>query len=569
MDFPDIDTAHRPAPRHGVWRDLLLITLLFAIGYGVMLGNRALWQPDEGRYTEIPREMLLSGDFLTPHLDGVKYFEKPPLFYWLQAGSLRLFGLHAWSARLWPVLFSLFGCLAVYGAGRAWYGRGTGLAAAGVLATSLLYFFLGRAVILDLALTTLLSAAMLALVQGVRTPVGPRRRNWFWAAYALMALATLTKGLIGFVLPGMVVAVWIVLLGEWRLLRSMYLPSGVLVFLLIAAPWHVWVSEVNPEFPYFYFVQQHFLRYLTDVEERYQPNWFFIPILLLGFFPWTLFLPQALRLNAAKLWARRHEHRETLFLLVWAVVVFGFFSLSHSKLVPYILPVFPPLALLVGRYVANADTASTGWRSGLLLLALTNFAAAVSFMLMASGRWQSPGVLELHRLMGPALWLVAGAFALGMLAAVAVLRVPGRVRVLAVVMASTLLIHQCFSYAMSRMDEKYTVKALALTLKPLLHPDDVVVSYSTYYQDLPLYLKRRITIVDWDNELSFGSKHQDTRAWILETPALWVLWRGPQRVFLLANTDSLAYLRREAGDRYYFLAGDKYHVLLSNEPPTP
>jgi hypothetical protein len=141
--------------------------------------------------------------------------------------------------------------------------------------------------------------------------------------------------------------------------------------------------------------------------------------------------------------------------------------------------------------------------------------------------------------------------------------------VLAVVMASTLLIHQCFSYAMSRMDEKYTVRGLALTLKPQLRDDDVVVSFSTYYQDLPLYLLRRITIVDWTNELTFGAAHQDTRAWMLDSPALWALWKGPRRVFVLANTDSLAELRRQAGDRYYFLAGDKYHVLLSNEPSPP
>jgi hypothetical protein len=141
--------------------------------------------------------------------------------------------------------------------------------------------------------------------------------------------------------------------------------------------------------------------------------------------------------------------------------------------------------------------------------------------------------------------------------------------VLAVVMASTLLIHQCFSYAMSRMDEKYTVRGLALTLKPQLRDDDVVVSFSTYYQDLPLYLLRRITIVDWTNELTFGAAHQDTRAWMLDTPALGTLWQGPRRVFVFANTDSLESLRRLAGDRYYFWAGDKYHVLLSNEPSPP
>src|SRR6185369_4704633 len=130
-------------------RDLLLLTLAIGLFWGVALGARALWGPDEGRYVEIPREMVATGNYVTPRLNGVKYFEKPPLFYWLEAGALRLFGPHEGSLRLAPALFALLGILAVYVAGRRLFGRLPGLWAGIVLATTPLWFGLGEAITLD------------------------------------------------------------------------------------------------------------------------------------------------------------------------------------------------------------------------------------------------------------------------------------------------------------------------------------------------------------------------------------------------------------------------------------
>ncbi len=344
--------GQRPPVPASALRDTLLLLLVLTLLFGFALGKRALWEPDEGRYAEIPREMVVTGDYVTPRLNGVKYFEKPPLFYWLQAGTIEAFGVSEWSLRLWPALFAVLGCLAVYLAGRRLYDRRTGLLAAAVLATNPLYYELGRAVTLDMAVSVMITVALLAFLLGVEQPPGHSRRSYMWTCYASAAFATLTKGLIGFVLPGLVIGTWIAVMGEWRQLKKMYLLSGAALFLVIAAPWHLVVAWVNPEFSYFYFVHEHFLRYLTRVHHRYEPVWFFVPVVLLGFYPWTIFLVQSVKANLPVSWARRHQRSRELFLLLWAVLVLAFFSLSSSKLIPYILPLLPPLALLIARYLA-------------------------------------------------------------------------------------------------------------------------------------------------------------------------------------------------------------------------
>ena len=550
------------------WRDLLLITALFIVLFGFELGSRAIWSPDEGRYSEIPREMLVSGDFITPHLNGVKYFEKPPLFYWLQAGAIKSFGLNAWALRLTPTLFTLLTCLCVYAAGRRFYGRRTGLWSAAILGSSFLFYVLGRAIILDMAVTALISAALLAFMVGVQTAPGTQRRLYLWGFYILMALATLAKGLIGILLPGMVIFVWMALYGEWRQLKTLYLPSGVTLFLLVAAPWHILVSQQNPEFPYFYFVQQHFLRYLTMAEKRYQPNWFYIPILLLGLYPWSAFLPQAIR-QALPSWSQRHAHKETVFLLLWTVLIFGFFSLSHSKLVPYILPVFPPLAILIGHYLATSEPSARGLRYGLGTLGFIGIASAGVVLalplILTPGRAQ----IQLQQFPGDDVYLIAGILAGAGIAALVALRLRNNGQRIALLTITTAVFLVTFSHTMQRLDPKWSTKTIAEQLKPQLQDSDIVATYNAYYQDLPVYLERRITIAGWTNELTFGMQHQDTREWIIDKPHLMATWNSPQRVYLFANLRDIDAFRAAAGNRYKVLAENGFIILVTNQPATP
>ena len=283
-------------------RDLIILTVLTCLLFTFMLENRPLSVPDEGRYVEIPREMVASGNYLTPRLNGVKYFEKPVFFYWLEAFSIKLFGLNEFTLRLWPAVFALFGCLAVAVAGARLFGRRTGLLSAVVLATCLLYYGLSRAIILDMPVSILLTLSLLSFLTGTHEAPGLKRRLYLWGFAAFAALAVLTKGLIGILIPGMVIGAWIIVLGEWRMLKTLYLPSCLALFLLIAAPWHILVGMANPEFFQFYFIHEHFQRFLTRVHGRYQPFWYFIPVVALGLFPWSAFLLQAIKHSIPSSW---------------------------------------------------------------------------------------------------------------------------------------------------------------------------------------------------------------------------------------------------------------------------
>ena len=554
---PTVPTQHEPRS----WsRDILLITLLAAILFGVMLGTRALGAPDEARYSEIPREMVATGHYISPRLDGVLYFEKPPLFYWLQTFSIRLFGLGQWSLRFWTAFFSVLGCVAVYVVGRSVYSRRTGFLSALVLGTSFLYFGMGHVITLDMAVSVLASLSLFAFLLANRQPMGRGRRLGMWAAFIFAALATLTKGLIGIVFPMMAIGLWIIVLWDWSLLKRMYLPTSFALFFLVAAPWHVLVQLKHPTFLHYYFIRQHFERYLTHVAHRYQPFWYFLPILLLGILPWSAFVAQALRFNLRFRWRERAQHADTLLLMVWVASIFVFFSVSDSKLVPYILPVFPALAILIARYLDDR------WHKPLepinrrVFMAIMPvgliMAAAVAFVVPATRPSLEPHTLKI------AMALLGAALAVGAIAATiaGVKRgfAPGIV-VLALGFSVFLLgINASAPYLDTR-----TVKALALVLRPRLTPNAIVASYGDYYQDLPFYLRRRIEVVNYKGELGYGTTLEKT-SWIMKGPKFWRQWKSSKTVYMATGQQSYAELKRR-GIPMYMVARNPFNVIVCNK----
>jgi len=543
-------------------RDLIILTVLTTLFFGIFLGSRPLSVPDEGRYAEIPREMVATGDWLTPRLNGVKYFEKPPLVYWFTALSIKLFGLSEWSIRLAPALFALLGCLSLYLTGATLFSRRAGILSAIILATSVLYYAISRTLILDMPVTALITVSLCSFLIALRQPVGWKRRALLYVFYAGCGLTMLTKGLIGIVIPGMIIFVWMLAMNQWSILRSLYLPSGSILFLLIAAPWHILVQRANPEFFNFYFIREHFQRYLTKVHGRFKPFWYFIPVLAGGLFPWSAFLVQGVRRALPLSWKDRHLHRETVFLLLWAGLIFLFFSASSSKLAPYILPVLPPLALIIGKYLADAweQGAIPGFRWAYAVLFSLALALAAALALLP--RFRPEIDVAVFRPYSAALIVI-------LLAGAAItwfqFKRHGVRRSLAALIAATGLFLITANTAMPHLDMRSMKDELQI-LKPLLRPGDEVMSYHTYYQDLPVYLERKITVVEWTGELTFGTTVEDTSGWMISEDEFRRRWNGPNRVFLVTNQENYDRLVNSGLGRFRIVeqSPTPQHVTLLN-----
>ncbi len=541
---------------------LLWVIPLLVIWFALFLGNRPFASPDEGRYVEIPREMVETGDYVTPRLNGVKYFEKPPLFYWIQAATIRFFGIQEWAMRLGCVLFGILGCIGTYLFGRRFYGQKAGLAACLILAMSPLYYALSRLIILDMAVTSFVTLSLFSFLITVHTPPGRERRLWAWAFYACSALGVLTKGLMVLAISGPVILIWALATGRWKDLWPAYIPSGSLVFFTIAAPWHILATLQNPEFAHKYFVVEHFLRYTTSVHMRSQPLLFFVPVLLLGFFPWIGLLWSAIR-DSLTSQSDKQERSVTLFLLIWAAWTFGFFSISNSKLVPYILPCFPPLALILGAYwnkiyqKGNENAARQG------ILIFSGFAALLSIGGLAT-LWFLPKLID-HK---PYLWVDFTALAVGFLffAFLALLFLYHRQvrKALAMVPLAALILIISIIRLMPELQQP-SVKPLAQIIQSVKKPEDIVGSYKAYFQDLPVYVDQTVSVFDIKGELEFGCEVEDCSQWMMNEKEFLQLWRARKRLLIVARLREIEALQmRDPTFKYFLLGTSQGNVLVTN-----
>ena len=324
---------------------MLLLALVYALLWFGTLNYRHLIPSDEGRYAEMAREMLVTGDWVTPRYNGYQYFEKPPLQVWATAVAFKAFGIGDWQARLWTALTGFLTIIAVGLASAKLSGPRAGFLSAVVLASSPMWVISGHMNSLDMGLSAFLVAALCSLMLAQTSHSKTNTRNWMWLCWGCMALATLSKGLIGGAIPVMVLIAYSITNWDWKIWQRLHLISGAILFLVIAAPWFVLVSQRNPAFLEFFFIHEHLQRFTQDAHSRTGPIYYFIPLLIIGFLPWILQLPGAL----AKAWRERWRGFSSAWLLVcWCVVIFAFFSVSHSKLPGYIIPIFPALAILVG-----------------------------------------------------------------------------------------------------------------------------------------------------------------------------------------------------------------------------
>jgi 4-amino-4-deoxy-L-arabinose transferase-like glycosyltransferase len=515
---------------------LRIALAVIAVAWFAVLFTRPLYRADESRYAEISREMVESGDWVTPRLNGFKYFEKPPLQYWTTAAFFKVFGEHDVVARLWNALCGIAGILLALGAARRLYGPGAGLLAAAALAASPLYVLLGQLNTLDMGFSFFLAASIFAFALG--------HVLLFWAA---CAAAVLSKGLAGIVLPLGTVALYILIKRDWgRIARLQWLKGGAL-FLLISAPWFVAVSLANDEFARFFFIREHFERFTTGVHRREQPPWYFLAVLAIGMGP-VLFAALAGWWRVAKTWkVREPAFDASFFLALWAVVVIGFFSLSSSKLPAYILPAFPALAVLASAHLsAGAPRRLLLAQCGLLLVAGMALAALSSRFPAFSG------------------WVVAAGACLaagGVLAAFPAWRGAASPWLAVVMLSGFVATHLALAGHASGFADRLSV-ASTVALLPEKPPREAqVFALDAYDHTMPWYMRRTVAMVAGKDELGISIEWEPHK--YFETfEAFRKAWHAAPQAYAFVDAVRFDTLRHEYGVPMQELVRGKRYVIV-------
>lgn len=543
---------NRIQTRH-LWWLLIAVTFIWFAN----LEYRTLIKPDEGRYAEIPREMVVSGDWVTPHLNDLKYFEKPPLQYWATATAYTVFGEHQWTSRLWTGLTGFAGILLVWFAGLRLFGREAASYAMLLLSSSLLYVLMGHINTLDMGVTFFLTLGIVGLLLGQSEYDISRQRNWMLLAWAGLALAVLSKGLMGLILPGAALFIYCVAQRDFSVLKRMHWVAGLTVFLLITAPWFYLVMKANPEFFGKFFIYEHYTRFTTKELGRYQPWYYFVPVLLAGMLPWTVLMIDTM----LRTWRGSSQFGNAFnaerFLLIWALFIYVFFTVSGSKLPSYLLPMFPALALLMGKRIAEMRPRVLFWQIAPAIIA----ALALLVLALNVGKLaDTPNQAELYP--HYTLWLAGAALVMlaGLLMGLALLwrwQKPAAVIVLAL---SALLSAQIALSGYNTIARERSAKHIAEAIRAEVKPEIPFYSVMTYEQTLPFYLKRTFTLVEYQDEMGFGIKQKPQR-WVPNLAEFTKVWAAQPEA--LAIMPAYVYpLLQQQGLAMQIIFADTQHIVV-------
>ena len=564
-------TQRQTGSNRGLGAAIVAVLLLFAIVYFGSAFTPGLQDDADSSHAEAAREMAATGDFVTLHMNGVRYLEKAPMMYWLVAICYRVLGVNEFATRLPTVLaMLLMVLLSMRWAMRA-FGERTAVYAGLLVSTTIGYYLFTRVLIPEAILSLLIAASFYAFLTALDAP----QQLWRWyAGYVCLALATLTKGLLALVVVGGTVVLYLAISGEWRRWREFRMFTGFLVFLAIAAPWHILAGMRNDRFLWFYFVNEHIRRFLgTRVPKDYNklPGYLYWGLHLVWLFPWSLYLPVAVR----RLWRDYRaasangpaagltlRTRTQIVCLLWSSITLVFFSFSTNQEY-YTFPVYLPILLLIASSIAREEEDGTSrwliWTAGAMAAASLAFAAV-----LIAGLWTSrhlPFVPDIGTVlakpdlnastlsMGHILDLTGSSFAAlrlpAALAAVVLLIGPAlawryRARgcnwkatwTTAVTMALFLV---AAHLALTRFDLYLGSRTMARQLAPQLQPKDRLMIYGdqAYGSSLLFYLKRPIELVNGKTtSMWFGSTYPDAPHIFLSDDDLKSAWNSETRVFL-------------------------------------
>jgi len=488
--------SQAPAPvlrNDGPFKAAVVLWLL------LMAMLRPLVVPDEGRYADVSRWMLVAHDWLIPRLNGLPFFHKPPMLYWIDASLFSVFGPSVQTARIAPVLAAGLCCLGMFWFLRRRFGSALARLSTVILATSALFFGGAQYVNHDMLVGSGITLGIFFFVDGVLT--GERRS--YILAYLACGLAFMSKGMIGLALPGLVLLPWFLACGRWRQLPQVLNPVGIVVFLLVVLPWFIMVQQSFPGFFHYFFVEQQVQRYVTADFNNKQPVWFYVAGMIVSLLPWLFLVP------CKSLWQRWVSlfGKELAALLVWwPVAIIGFFSLPESKLIGYVIPACAPLAILLAGALQKVEIGPLRRLSGPLFLLVMAVALLVACIKHAGGITDA----ESQYLVLVMSVMVVGALLLTLLVA------KQRIHWLPGTALAAALWCVTFTLTIGSADHKNNSPDVAV-LRQHLTPDTELVFYHHYYYDLPFLLNwpkavavvedwPKVTTDSWGMELKDGSR---------------------------------------------------------------
>lgn len=538
--------------------NLIFILVIFsALLLFANLGKRSLWEPDEGRYAEISREMVESGDWLTPRLNYIKHFDKPPLAYWLIGSSFKLFGLSEFSGRLPLAVLGLLGVLTIFYLGKKLFGRRTGFLSAIILASSLGYPAMSRVLSTDIIFSVFCLFCYLFFI-----------RKSYFLFFLSLALGFMTKGPVIFIITVLPICVFVILTGKASIFKEISWGKGLLLFSLLALPWFIYEALLNKGL-WADWIFQHTLHRI--VRQADQPFYFFVPVLIGFFFPWIFFLTPAFKKYLPfKTLSSDKESEKMLLLFFWFIIPFLFFSLIGKKLVPYILPLLAPLAIITARLwdraLDNPKILSTKIFAASYYIFL--FALGIIFVgmtvFLSLGFDHKFGIAAARENI-----IVMSIILLGSII-VSIYFFKSR-KVMKLFWSITITSALFFLTAIDLLpkieaDISKSIKGLALKIGEDLKPQDKVVNFRCFLKSLTFYLGRRTIIVERERNIVYEESKDDWQDYVLkDKKELYkLLSKNDLRVFCITYTWEFEKIKEEYSRPVYFLGQAGKYVLFSN-----